>query len=242
MNSFENRGIASGPHLALMLVLLACFPVLLKVSGASSLASMPSTSPAHTGTVIRFCTVATSFLWFACLVAALGIRSSERITVRELIGVDASVRAGVLKTLLTTIIVLMALVATGVVSHAILNQFGQGSSSMQGMVSQNPSEATAFLVMALSAGFAEEFVFRGYLQRQLYAATGSIVLASFLQISIFTLGHAYQGFGRLFPVFLVGCVLTAVAQLRKTLLPGMIAHGLGDSLVAILYLLQALTR
>ena len=51
-------------------------------------------------------------------------------------------------------------------------------------------------------------------------------------MSIFTLGHFYQGWIRLVPVALIGALLTAVALWRRTLVPGMIAHGLGDGLVA----------
>ena len=100
------------------------------------------------------------------------------------------------------------------------------------MVAQNSAEALAFLAAALTAGFAEEFVFRGYLQRQYQALCGNKLLASALQVSIFTLGHFYQGWIRLVPVALIGALLTAVALWRRTLVPGMIAHGLGDGLVA----------
>ncbi len=43
--------------------------------------------------------------------------------------------------------------------------------------------------------------------------------------------HFYQGWIRLVPVLLMGILLTVVALWRRSLLPGMIAHGLGDSLV-----------
>lgn len=39
---------------------------------------------------------------------------------------------------------------------------------------------------------------------------------------------------------LLGAVLTSVALLRKSLVPGIIAHGFGDSLVAFLYLAKQL--
>jgi membrane protease YdiL (CAAX protease family) len=98
---------------------------------------------------------------------------------------------------------------------------------------QNSLEALAFLAAALTAGFVEEFVFRGYIQRQCQALLGNTILAFALQVIIFTLGHVYQGWTRLVPVLLIGGVLTVVALWRRSLLPGMIAHGLGDGLVSL---------
>ena len=56
---------------------------------------------------------------------------------------------------------------------------------------QNAWEALAFLVAALSAGFVEEFVFRGYIQKQLQALIGTTFQASTLQVLLFTSGHIY---------------------------------------------------
>ena len=107
--------------------------------------------------------------------------------------------------------------------------------AFRSMSAQNNIEALAFLAAALTAGFVEEFVFRGYLQKQFQALVGGTLLASALQVTVFTQGHFYQGALRLLPVFLIGALLTAVAIWRKSLVPGMIAHGLGDGLVAFLY-------
>jgi membrane protease YdiL (CAAX protease family) len=108
------------------------------------------------------------------------------------------------------------------------------------MVAQNTVEAIAFLALALTAGFVEEFVFRGYIQRQCHALCGSTVVASLLQLIIFTQGHLYQGWIRLVPVLLLGFVLTIVALWRKSLIPGMIAHGLGDGLVVFMFFFKHL--
>jgi membrane protease YdiL (CAAX protease family) len=57
---------------------------------------------------------------------------------------------------------------------------------------------------------------------------------------LFTLGHLCQGWTRLVPVFLIGMLLTAVAIWRRSLVPGMLAHGLGDGLVAFSFFLRYL--
>ena len=76
---------------------------------------------------------------------------------------------------------------------------------------QNRKHARQRSSAALTAGFVEEFVFRGYIQRQCQALCGSTILASALQVLIFTQGHFYQGWIRLVPVFLTGILLTIVA-------------------------------
>lgn len=50
-----------------------------------------------------------------------------------------------------------------------------------------------WIVMALSAGFCEELIFRGYLQRQISDLTDSAVAAVLLQALLFGLAHGYQG-------------------------------------------------
>lgn len=138
------------------------------------------------------------------------------------------------------VVTLAPMAAIGNLSNAILGPFQHDSAAFRSMVAQNTVEALAFLLPALSAGFVEEFVFRGYIQRQFQALCGNTVAASILQVSIFTLGHLYQGWTRLIPVFLIGLVLTVVALWRKSLVPGMIAHGLGDGLVAFIFFFKHL--
>jgi hypothetical protein len=75
----------------------------------------------------------------------------------------------------------------------------------------------------------------GYIQRQCQALCGSTILASALQVIIFTQGHFYQGWIRLVPIVLIGSLLTIVALWRRSLIPGMIAHGFGDGLVAFIF-------
>jgi membrane protease YdiL (CAAX protease family) len=58
------------------------------------------------------------------------------------------------------------------------------------------------------------------------------------QIAIFTYGHLYQGWLRLIPVVLIALVLTLTALWRRSLIPGMIAHGCGDALVSVMFFLK----
>ena len=106
------------------------------------------------------------------------------------------------------------------------------------MVPQNALEASAYLAAALTAGFVEESVFRGYLQNQLTAFSGSVIIGSALQILLFIQGHYFQGMLRLIPVALFGLLFTVLALWRKSLRPGMITHGLGDGFEPIVFFLR----
>jgi membrane protease YdiL (CAAX protease family) len=130
----------------------------------------------------------------------------------------------------------------GNVANALLGRFQHDGAAFCSMVAQNKVEAFAFLTLALTAGFVEEFVFRGYIQRQCHALCGNTVSASILQWTIFTQGHLYQGWLRLVPALLIAIVLTMVALWRKSLVPGMIAHGVGDGLVALIFFFQVRQR
>jgi uncharacterized protein len=89
-----------------------------------------------------------------------------------------------------------------------------------------------FLALSASAGFAEELVFRGYLTQQFSAWTGSGAIAVILQGIVFGLAHGFYGKAML-AVMLQGWLLGLLAYWRKSLRPGMLAHGLQDSIGGI---------
>jgi membrane protease YdiL (CAAX protease family) len=130
------------------------------------------------------------------------------------------------------------MIAIGNLSNTFLAPLQHDVTANRAMIATNTTEALAFLAVALTAGFVEEFVFRGYLQQQFQALCGNTLLASALQLALFVQGHFYQSWLRLPPVMLIGLVLTGVALWRKSLIPGMIAHGLGDSLATFSYLVR----
>ena len=235
-----NHGIASLTNIAFLLAVLLCFPLVLRWTGALSVADINPQSPQHTPAFLKFCFVLATFLWVCFAIALVGIRRSGRITVRELVGVRWSRWQTVIGDLGIALATLVTMALIGNLSNAFLGPFQHDSAALRSMVAQNSVEALAFLALALSAGFVEEFVFRGYIQRQCKALCGSTVVASILQLIIFTQGHLYQGWIRLVPVFLIGIVVTIVALWRKSLVPGMIAHGLGDGLVTFIFFFKHL--
>jgi membrane protease YdiL (CAAX protease family) len=80
----------------------------------------------------------------------------------------------------------------------------------------------------LSAGFCEEVAFRGYLQRQMHAMTGSAALAVLIQAAVFAIGHAYEGAAAVARIAMYAVLFGAVAAWRRSLRPGILAHAWSD--------------
>jgi membrane protease YdiL (CAAX protease family) len=101
------------------------------------------------------------------------------------------------------------------------------------MLPHSTLELAVWIPMAITAGFCEELIFRGYLMHQFASWTGSPVLAIALQGILFGLVHGYQG-KVMIMIVLIGWLFGLLAWWRASLLPGMLAHGLQDTLGGII--------
>jgi len=89
-------------------------------------------------------------------------------------------------------------------------------------------EGLLWIAVSVSAGFCEEVVFRGYLQRQFWALTGNSFIAVLLQALVFGVGHAYEGVNTALKIASYGLLFGLLAWWRKSLRPGMVAHAWSD--------------
>ncbi|MGB8801100.1 MAG: type II CAAX endopeptidase family protein [Candidatus Acidiferrales bacterium] len=90
-------------------------------------------------------------------------------------------------------------------------------------------EMIVWVILAVTAGFCEEFVFRGYLQKQFHAITGSDAAAVAMQAVCFGIAHSYQGVKSMVTITAYGALFGILAIYRKSLRPGMIQHAMQDS-------------
>jgi len=90
------------------------------------------------------------------------------------------------------------------------------------------AEIAAWVALSVSAGICEETVFRGYLQQQLKAFTGSIVVGIAAQAILFGISHGYQGVRNMMLIAVLGGIYGLMAHWRRSLKPGMIAHAWTD--------------
>jgi len=122
--------------------------------------------------------------------------------------------------------------ALGLVNAHVL---GGGTNAAQGLLPQGILESLAWLPLALSAGFCEELAFRGYLQKQFQAITGSAGWAILIQALVFGMGHLYEGVAQVARIMLFGVLFGLLALWRKNLSPGMIAHAWSDIFGVIIF-------
>lgn len=109
-----------------------------------------------------------------------------------------------------------------------------GANIVQSLLPRHGIEMAVWVLVALSAGFCEELVFRGYFQRQFHALTGSLPAAVVLQACVFGIGHFYEGPWAVLEITLYGVLFGVLAAWRRSLRPGMIAHAWSD-LFAVLH-------
>lgn len=106
--------------------------------------------------------------------------------------------------------------------------------SVRNLLPQGPKEIALYLLLALTAGFCEEVIFRGYLQRQFAALTHAISGGIVLQGIAFGAAHGYQGWKMMTTIAVYGITFGLLAAWRRSLRPGMIAHFIQDGLGGLL--------
>lgn len=93
---------------------------------------------------------------------------------------------------------------------------------------QTKLEIIFYISLALTAGFCEELICRGYLQKQFHAMTGNVYLAALLQAVVFGAAHGYQGVKLMVVLGTYGFLFGLLAIWRRSLRPGMMTHAWQD--------------
>lgn len=125
-----------------------------------------------------------------------------------------------------------ALFVLGIVAHVVgtsgMNQAAR-TISPQGL-----QESVLWIAVAVTAGFCEETIFRGYLQKQLAAWTQSAPAGVMLSAVLFGTGHIYQGGKATVVIGVYGLMFGILAEVRRSLRPGMMTHAWHDALAGLL--------
>lgn len=131
--------------------------------------------------------------------------------------------------LVLTVGVLQALSVTKI-AHAsdsrragLREKFG----SLAAMGPHSGSDLRLFIPLAVSAGFCEEFLFRGYLLWFLRTALGLWAGAA-LSVIAFAAGHAYQGVKGVASAGILGALFTLIVLAFGSLWPAIALHALVD--------------
>lgn len=112
--------------------------------------------------------------------------------------------------------------------------FLSGPAHVAGMLPHSPLEVVLWIPLSLSAGFCEELIFRGWLQRLLTARTRNAWMGLLLQALVFGGLHLYEGAAACVRIACFGLLFGLVALWRRSLVPGMIAHAATDIVSGLL--------
>ena len=211
------RAIAPAWHTAVVLLVLA----------ALSLAGAYSHSFGFFSGLQRAGNYAVAIVVEWALVAFIGWAGSRRgVGLRELAGGRWARVVDVLRDLGLAIAFL-------IVAQAVLGGLGYvlkaaPNQAIRNLLPQSASEKVLFVLVAATAGFCEEIIFRGYLQRQFDAGTG-MVGGIVLQGLVFGASHGYQGWKYMLLIWVFGILFGLLAHWRGSLRPGILAHFIQDS-------------
>ncbi|MBB5058987.1 hypothetical protein HDF16_003710 [Granulicella aggregans] len=112
------------------------------------------------------------------------------------------------------------------------------NNAVKALLPNTPQEMILWVFVAMTAGVCEEFIFRGYLQRQVSAWSGSAVVGIAIPSLIFGCLHLYQGIGSAIGITGLGLVYAICTARIGNVRSVMIAHASQDLLVGLIHYLR----
>ena len=215
--------IAPAWHTIVLLLVVAA------LSAVSSFSHGPSPIGFGRGKVVGYLSVLVS-QWLVILFIWWGIRG-RGFSLRDLAGGSWQRWTGPLRDL--GIAIAFLIVSAGVLAAASHLLRADSGDMVARLAPHTAPEIVAYLALCATAGFCEEIIFRGYLQRQFAAWTGSAPAGVLLQAIAFGAAHGYQGPRLMTVITVFGCLFGLLAQWRGSLRPGMMAHFLQDALLTV---------
>lgn len=184
------------------------------------------------------------FEWAMVAFIWLGVRM-RGVSLREIIGgkwstpedalMDVAIAAGYW--IVAISVLAAAKFALGLASFnqaENVRQIQQMKQTFGFLVPKGTKESIAYIALTISAGFCEEVIYRGYLQRALTALSGVAAVGVVAQAILFGASHGYQGAKYMAAIAVYGLMFGALAWWRKSLRPGMMAHFWQDFLSGFL--------
>jgi membrane protease YdiL (CAAX protease family) len=170
------------------------------------------------------------FVWY-------GIRKTNT-TISDLVGGRWSSIWDVVKDVLFAgALWLLWMIATIVLVIAI-NPERHETPQYYGILPRSTLEISLWIAISAAAGFCEEIVYRGYLQRQFLALWQNLPRAIFCQAVIFAAIHRYQGAFNVLIILVMAILFAWFAARRKSLRPGIMAHMWHDGLIGVVFFLM----
>jgi membrane protease YdiL (CAAX protease family) len=219
----RGRTVAPAWHTVVLLLILFAF------SSASAHAGGLTPFGPKIGRALGYIVVMV-FEW--AIVAFVWFGASQRgIRLADLVGGSWERPIYLLRDL--AIAIAFLIVSAGVISGLDYFVKTVPNQAIHNLAPRGPIEVVLFLATSLTAGFCEELIYRGYLQRQFTALTQAVTGGIVLQAVTFALNHSYQGWRFVVLIAVLAAMLGLLACWRRSLRPGMIAHALQDGVTGI---------
>jgi uncharacterized protein len=188
--------------------------------------NIPTRVPLYVA-MILFELILLAYVWL------LGLRPAGK-TLRDIVGGKWNHPRDFWLDIGIAIVFWMAVAGMLATMRSLLGQNKEGLEAMRILLPRTYAEMVVWAVLSVTAGFCEELIFRGYLQRQFLALTQNPAFAVVLQAAVFGAAHLYQGWKGALEITIYGGLFGALAVWRKSLRPGMIQHAAQDSFSGIL--------
>jgi membrane protease YdiL (CAAX protease family) len=103
-------------------------------------------------------------------------------------------------------------------------QIGKALENVRRLIPKTPTERGVWVLVSISAGVCEEFLYRGWLLSLFGAALGSVWLGLLISSILFGFAHAYQGRKAILGTGVGGVIFGIVFIVSGSLIPGQLLH------------------
>jgi membrane protease YdiL (CAAX protease family) len=107
-------------------------------------------------------------------------------------------------------------------------QYAKQLDSIRKLIPTAPTERLVAIPLAFTAGFCEEFLYRGYLLNLAASATKSLWLGLLISSILFGFAHLYQGRKGVIGTTVIGLIFGLIFLASRSLLPGQVLHTATD--------------
>jgi membrane protease YdiL (CAAX protease family) len=129
--------------------------------------------------------------------------------------------------------IMAAALLAGIGAVLKLFHFQTSQKMLAGIAPQTPLEMLLWIVLSISAGICEEFIFRGYMLQQFASLTNRLWIGVALSSLLFGISHGYEGAAGMIAITAYGAMFCVLAMQRRSLRSGMMAHAWHDSFSGI---------
>ncbi|HEY2496514.1 MAG TPA: CPBP family intramembrane glutamic endopeptidase [Candidatus Angelobacter sp.] len=175
-----------------------------------------------------------AYQWGAVVLVCAGL-FANKLRFRDLIGKLWATGEEALRDISLGLLFWLLAIGLSLLTYLIL---GSSYNHLSRVLPRTLADLALFIPFALTAGFCEEVIFRGYLFKQFTWLTGSTDVALVIQAVIFSAAHGYdQTIAGVVNNFLFAIAFGVLANWRKSLLPSIIGHSWLDISVGIVGLI-----